>query len=122
MAGSALVGQPPNTSDDYKVIVSIGRLMEFPPGMLDPSKGLPIPLKRPASDHYPTNFPNHAPAITAAMAIAISLIWIITGLRVGLRILRKDLRWGWDDIVIIPAAVRDLSQPSMKNRTLIRLW
>jgi len=122
MARSALVGQPPNTSDDYKVIVSIGRLMEFPPGMLDPSKGLPIPLKRPASDHYPSNYPNHAPAITAAMAIAISLICIITGLRVGLRILRKDLRWGWDDIVIIPAAVRDLSQPNTKNRTLIRLW
>lgn len=122
MAGSALVGQPPNTSDDYKVIVSIGRLMEFPPGMLDPAKGLPIPLKRPASDHYPTNFPNHAPAITAAVAVAISLICIITGIRLGLRVFRKDLRWGWDDILILPAAVRDPSQPISETRTLNRYW
>lgn len=115
MLGSALVGQPPNTSDDYKVIVSLEHLMEFPPSMRDPSKGFPVPLMRPASDHYPDDYPSHASATTAAMTVAIFLICLITGLRVGLRFFRKDLHWGWDDIVIIPAAVGNMSHVDLNT-------
>ena len=107
MAGSAVVGKPPETSDDYAIIVAIARLSGIPDGMLDPSKGLQLPLMRPASDHYPVSYPTHAPNTIAAMSVAIFLLSLITGLRVGLRFFRKDLHWGWDDIVIIPAAVSD---------------
>lgn len=105
MAGSAFVGQPPTTSDDTKIIISIARLSGIPTDMFDPSHGLPIPLMRPPTDHYPVDYPTHAPSSIAAMCMAIVLIIIITGIRVGLRFFRKDLHWGWEDIVIIPAAV-----------------
>lgn len=105
MAGSAVVGQPPANSNDHAIVVAIARLAGIPDGTLDPSKGVPMPLMRPASDHYPVSYPTHAPQTVAAMSVAIFLLSLITGLRLRLRFFRKDLRWGWDDVVIIPAAV-----------------
>lgn len=103
MSDSALVGQPPNTQEDYDVVVGFARVAGIPEQMFDPSKGFPMPLERPATDHYPSDYPDRAPRIIAAMSVAIVLAAAITGTRLGLRIFRKDLRFGWDDAVIVPA-------------------
>ena len=105
MSGSALVGQPPKTKEDYDVVLAFARIANIPEGMFDPSKGFPMPLVRPPSDHYPVSYPDRAPQIIAAMSVAIFLIFSITGTRLGLRVFRKDLQWGWDDIVVVPAAL-----------------
>ena len=105
MPNSALIGQPPKTNDDYAIIVSLAHLSGIPDGFFDPSKGFPMPLLRPTSDHYPVSYPSHARETIAAISVAIFLLSLITGLRLGLRFFRRDLHWGWDDIVIIPAAV-----------------
>lgn len=41
----------------------------------------------------------------AAMCVAIVLIFLITVTRLSLRYFRSDLNWGWDDWLIVPAAV-----------------
>ena len=105
MTGSAIIGQPPNNQDDFNIIRGLMRVMGLPDGMKDPAKGLPLPLKRPVDDHYPASYPTQGPRIAAAICAAIALVVVITGARVGLRFFRKDLHWGWEDIVIIPAAV-----------------
>ena len=94
MTGSATVGLPPNNQDDFNIIRGLLRIMGFPDGLLDPAKGLPLPLKRPANDQYPASYPNQGPGIVAAICVAIALVVIITGTRLGLRFLKKDLHWG----------------------------
>ena len=39
------------------------------------------------------------------MSIAIAVMIIVTGLRLGVRVFRRDLVVGWDDVFIIPGAV-----------------
>ena len=105
MTGSAFVGQPPMSQDDYYIVQGLVRIMGFPDGKLDPANGLPLPLKRPHNDHYPISYPNQGPGITAAICVAIISVLLVTGARLGLRFFRKDLHWGLEDLFIIPAAV-----------------
>ena len=105
MTGSAIIGQPPSNQDDFDIIRGLLRVMGIPDDLVDPAKGLPLPVKRPTDDHYPDSYPNQGPRIVAAMCVAILLVLAITGARVALRFFRRDLHWGWEDIVILPAAV-----------------
>ena len=105
MMGSAIVGQPPNNQDDSDVISGLLRIMGIPDKVLDPAYGLPLPLKRPNNDHFPIDFHDQGPRIIAAMCTAITLVSLVTGARLGLRFFRKDLHWGWEDFIILPAAV-----------------
>ena len=105
MSDSALVGHKPNNQHDIDIIRGLDRLIGVPDQSLDPANGLPLPVLRPADDHYPIDYPNKGPRLIAAMCVAIILVLLITGARVGLRFFRKDLHWGWEDIVIVPAAV-----------------
>ena len=41
----------------------------------------------------------------ASTSVAIALVILITGTRLGLRVFRKDLKVGLDDFVIVPAAL-----------------
>ncbi len=100
MTGSALYGHPPATEDDLLIVIGILRLIGLD-GKYDAAKGLPLKAKKP---------PNYVfeswggKAIASAIAVII-LITLITGARLALRARRRDLRWGPDDWVIIPAAV-----------------
>lgn len=100
MTGSAIVGQPPNNQDDFNIIRGFARFMGISDASLDPAKGLPLPLMRPANDHYPFSYPNRGPRLVAAVSVAVFVVLMITGTRVGLRFFRKDLYWGWEDIVM----------------------
>ena len=126
MTGSAVIGQPPNNQDDFYIVRGLMRVMGLPDGVLDPAKGLQIPMKRPASDQYPISYPNKGPGVIAALSVAIALVTLITGARLQLRFFRKDLHWGWEDIVIIPAAVRvpldTIAQPIPDRFLFSSVW
>ncbi|KAL8790584.1 MAG: hypothetical protein Q9195_006264 [Heterodermia aff. obscurata] len=69
MSGSALVGQPPKSQDDYNIIKGLLRVMGVPDAVANPSKGLPLPLMRPPNDHYPSGYPDQGPRLVAAILI-----------------------------------------------------
>lgn len=93
MSGSAFVGQPPNNQDDSYIIRGLTRINGIPDQALN------------TYQIFPQNIQGPWPRIIAALSVAIALVLLITGTRIGLRFFRRDLRWGYDDIAIIPAAI-----------------
>lgn len=100
MTESALYGQPPNNEKDYKIIHGLLRFYGFPEST-DPGLGFPTHQHAPPNYHFETR----ESGVIAGLVVAILLSFIITSARLLLRWGRKDLRWGLDDWVIIPAAV-----------------
>lgn len=99
--GSALFGQPPNNQDDWFIIRGFARSLGIPDEVLNPSHGFPSPLQRPPNSPYVSR----GPSMIASMAVAMALVILITGARLGLRYFRRDLKVGYDDFVIVPAAL-----------------
>lgn len=98
---SALIGQPPSDQEDYWIIKGMMHLDGIPDGALNPSYGFPLTLKPPPNYQYETR----GPRLLIGLSFAIVLAVLITGTRLGLRLFRRNLRWGLDDWVIIPAMV-----------------
>ena len=98
---SAFIGKPPATQDDYWIIKGMLRMV-FGPGVpLDPNKGFPLLLQRPANNHYQSR----GTRLLIGFSFAIVLIILVTGTRLWLRFSRRELRWGPDDFVIVPGVV-----------------
>lgn len=100
MIGSALWGQPPNNERDYKIVRGLLFSYGFPEST-DPAFG--VPTRQHAPPGY--RFETRGPGVIGGLVVAILLSFLITGTRLLLRGCRKDLRWGLDDWVIIPAVV-----------------
>lgn len=103
MTGSALYGQPPNSERDYKIVRGLLFSYGFPEST-DPALGFPTNQHAPPGYHFETR----GPGVIAGLVVAILLSFLITGTRLLLRACRKDLRWGLDDWVIVPAVVGPL--------------
>lgn len=95
---SAHIGKRPNTTDDYYIAKYL--LMVFGKST-DPALGAFIPPARPAQYVWETR----GPRIVTSMSIAIAVMVIITGLRLGIRVFRRGLLVGWDDVFIVPGVV-----------------
>lgn len=106
MAGSAFVGQPTNTEEDYWIARAI--LLALGMVKLDAHKGVGIILHRPPPGQY--HFETRGPGIIAGASVSIAIMIAITGTRLGLRYFKKRLIWGWDDWLIIPGAVGNAGQ------------
>ena len=100
-SGSALFGQPPNNQDDWFIIRGFARSVGIPDAALNPSHGFPSPVQRPPNVPYAPR----GPSMIASTSVAMALVILITGARLGLRYFRRDLKVGYDDFVIIPAAL-----------------
>lgn len=99
-APSALFGHPAANVDDWYRVRAFARLTGIPNGAINPAHGFPF--------HAPPNPPpyhSRGPSIVTASAVTIALVMAITTLRLSLRYFRRDLRIGYDDFVIIPAAL-----------------
>jgi hypothetical protein len=96
---SALIGSPPATAKDYYIAKFI--LLAFGQNT-DPLLGASIPPQRRPSDYV---FETREPRIIASMSIAIALMALAIGLRFTIRLLRRGLVIGWDDVFIVPGAV-----------------
>ena len=102
MANSALVGQPPATNDDRLIIRGYARTLDVIEDMLDPTQIFPLYAVK--SMDGAGDISNNSILITC-MTLAIALILLMTGTRLYLRVFWKDLSMGYDDLVIIPAAI-----------------
>jgi hypothetical protein len=100
MTGSAIYGHPPNNQRDVLIVQGLFRFYGLPK-RLDPARGMPGKIPEPPNYRFETR----GPGMIVGFSVAILLSFLITGTRLLLRGVRKDLRWGLDDWVIIPAAV-----------------
>ncbi|KAL9622530.1 MAG: hypothetical protein Q9204_008021 [Flavoplaca sp. TL-2023a] len=101
MVSSALIGQPPLTDSDYWIVK--GNQLLSGKSNLDPSKGLKIPPLRPPPDQY--RFETRGPAITAVSAVIFVIMISVTMARFMLRKFMKELKFGLDDWLMVPALV-----------------
>ena len=101
MVKSALVGQPPLTESDYLIVK--GSLLASGMVDADPSKGLKIPPFRPSPGLY--HFETRGPAIIAVSSIVIVIMLSVTVARLLVRRVKKDVRFGLDDWLMVPALV-----------------
>ncbi|KAL2043536.1 hypothetical protein N7G274_003843 [Stereocaulon virgatum] len=103
MSSSPRLGQRPASNDDWLIVRGYARSLGIPDNMIDPSQGFALLVNR--SQPYTGNYTSQGPSIIAVMAIAIALVILTTGTRLCLRAFRKSLNVGYDDLVIIPAAI-----------------
>jgi len=101
MSDSALFGHPPNNQNDWFIVRGFARAASIPDKIFDPSKGFPSLVQRPPNFHYTSR----GPGIIASATVTIFLIITITGTRLCLRFFRRDLKVGYDDYLVIPAAL-----------------
>ena len=101
-APSALFGHPAADVNDWYIIRGLARLTGIPDGAIDPANWFPFDLHPPPGN---PSYTSRGPSIIGSAAAAISLVLTITTVRLSLRYFRHDLRFGWDDFVIIPAAL-----------------
>ena len=99
-APSALFGHPAANVNDWYIVKEFSYLTGIPNGALNPAHGFPF--------HAPPNPPayhSRGPSIIISACVTICLVLAITTLRLSLRYFRRDLRIGYDDFAIIPAAL-----------------
>ncbi|KAL8967285.1 MAG: hypothetical protein Q9183_002994 [Haloplaca sp. 2 TL-2023] len=101
MSQSALYGRPPATDDDFWIV----KAMLFQMGLVDadPSKGLPLKQFPPPTNESKTG------TIIAGVTISIFLVLSITTTRLVARKLISTSSLGWDDALIVPAALAVIS-------------
>lgn len=110
MSNSAFVGQPPATFEDGLIIRGYARRLGVIENMTDPTQVFPLPPDKSLDGAKDVSINS---TIIACMSLAIALILLMTGTRLCLRVFRKDLRIGYDDLVIIPAVIGALSWYSL---------
>ena len=110
MFNSALVGQPPATFEDRLIIRGYARRHGITENMSDPTQVFPLPPGKSLDCGKAVSI---NPTTITCMSLAIALILLMTGTRLCLRVCRKDLRIGYDDLVIIPATIGALSWYSL---------
>jgi hypothetical protein len=97
---SALVGQPPNTLQDYHVIKGLFRITGMTKA--DPMKGYFFAPKPPPGYTHETR----VPGVLAGMILVSLFIVVPTGARLIVRARRHQMKFGSDDWMILVAAVR----------------
>lgn len=120
MSHSAFLGQPPATQDDFYIIKGMYRAAYA--FNEDPSKGYLFVPRKPADYEYN----NKQASVIFGMAVAIVIMLLTTTLRLALRQFKTGVRWGADDWILIPGAVRNnvlLAQQISQSLTQQhRLW
>ncbi|KAL8831195.1 MAG: hypothetical protein Q9191_001007 [Dirinaria sp. TL-2023a] len=98
MVQSALFGQPPATQNDFWIVKGI----LFQEGVVDadPAKGLPALQAVPRPNHE-----NKSGSIVVGLALSIFFVVFITATRIIARKTMSSASLGWDDTLIVVAAV-----------------
>ncbi|KAL2036498.1 hypothetical protein N7G274_010764 [Stereocaulon virgatum] len=97
MTGSALLGHPPNNEDDSLIVLGFYRAVKIPEAAWNKTSVIPVKTLPGAPHDTRQN------EVIVSMAVAITLVVMITGTRLSLRLFMKDLHWGLDDWTIILA-------------------
>ena len=110
MSNSAFVGQPPTTFEDRLIIRGYARRLGVTENMSDPTQVFPLPPGKSLDCGKAVSI---NPTTITCLSLAMALILLMTGTRLCLRGFWKNLRIGYDDLVIIPAAIGALSWYSL---------
>ncbi|QSZ29327.1 hypothetical protein DSL72_003841 [Monilinia vaccinii-corymbosi] len=104
---SALIGHPPNTTNDFYIVayllISLGK-------QKSPLQGVLIPPLAPANYVYESR----ATSIIVGMAVSIFFMFSITFTRLLIRFLNHGVRLGLDDVFIIPGALLAITWPVLQ--------
>ena len=101
MAISALLGTPPTTQHDRDIVEGFWRTSQKHLGPGGPQHPPLIPTRP-----QPPNAPHdtRAYAVIAQCSVVIVVIVALTGTRLALRLCRRELKWGLDDVAIAIAS------------------
>ena len=97
-----LFGQLVNNVNDWYIAREFARIISLPDGAFNPANRFPLPIHAPPGN---PPYQSRGPAIISSACVVIFLVLLIAGTRLSLRYFRKDLKIGYDDYVIISAAL-----------------
>lgn len=108
MAASANFNEPPANPHDLSIVKGV--LLSNGLTTLDPANGVSLPPERPSPYHHETK----GPGIIAGCAVSIFIVLLVTLARLGLRWRHSSLKFGIDDILIIPALLLAVAYPALQ--------
>ena len=109
---SALLGSPPNSDLDREIVRGLSADAYIPLDKLDVNQAFPVGPPRPQGYVYE----DQTASLLAATSIALFFLISITVLRLIIRARHGRAKWGWDDTLVIPAAVSPLDAQVHKTR------
>ncbi|KAF7865850.1 hypothetical protein EAF04_006015 [Stromatinia cepivora] len=104
---SALIGHPPNTTNDYYIVAYLNSAFGR---KTSPMKGITIPPLAPP-DYV---FESRSTSLLIAMSISIFLMFTFTVLRLLIRLLNRGLVLGLDDLFIVPGVILAMTWPILQ--------
>ncbi|ESZ97761.1 hypothetical protein SBOR_1843 [Sclerotinia borealis F-4128] len=104
---SALIGQPPNTTNDYYIVAYL--LTAFGQ-KTSPLKGIVIPPLAPTNYVYESR----ANSILVGMSVCIFFMFTFTLIRLLIRLLNRGLKLGLDDLFIVPGVILAITWPVLQ--------
>ncbi|TEY40357.1 hypothetical protein BOTCAL_0436g00070 [Botryotinia calthae] len=104
---SALIGQPPNTTNDYYIVAYLNGAFGLAG---NPNKGIIIPPLAPPDYVYESR----ATSILIGMSVSIFFMFTFTLVRLLIRLLNRGLRLGLDDLFIVPGVILAITWPVLQ--------
>lgn len=104
---SALIGQPPNTTNDYYIVAYLNGAFGIHG---NPNKGITIPPLAPPGYVYESR----ATSILIGMSVSIFFMFTFTLVRLLIRLLNRGLRLGLDDLFIVPGVILAITWPVLQ--------
>ncbi|KAF7880034.1 uncharacterized protein EAF02_007671 [Botrytis sinoallii] len=104
---SALIGQPPNTTNDYYIVAYLNGAFGIHG---NPNKGITIPPLAPPGYVYESR----ATSILIGMTVSIFFMFTFTLVRLLIRLLNRGLRLGLDDLFIVPGVILAITWPVLQ--------
>ncbi|CAD6445113.1 1d81be43-b448-4a37-9b05-cc6433123aa6 [Sclerotinia trifoliorum] len=104
---SALIGHPPNTTNDYYIVAYLNSAFGRE---TSPMKGIIIPPLAPP-DYV---FESRSTSLLIAMSISIFFMFSFTLLRLLIRLLNRGLVLGLDDLFIVPGVILAMTWPVLQ--------
>ncbi|KAJ8068305.1 hypothetical protein OCU04_003868 [Sclerotinia nivalis] len=109
---SALIGHPPNTTNDYYIVAYLNNAFGR---KASPMKGITIPPLAPP-DYV---FESRSTSLLIAMSISIFFMFSFTVLRLLIRLLNRGLVLGLDDLFIVPGVILAMTWPVLQILAVI---
>jgi hypothetical protein len=108
---SAYFNTPPANEFDERIAAGLLLLTGFTPNVKDPKHGVTIPPFRPTGNYH---FETRGPVVILALSVCMVVLTLLTFLRLGIRLFVRDVRFGADDWLIIPAYLLSMAYPALQ--------
>lgn len=109
-ATSGYINTPPATDLDRRIVKGMLLYSGLNATAAAVEKGVHLSPTRP--DDYV--FETKGPGIVAGLSVSIIVISVVTGLRLGLRLMAPSLKWGLDDSLMVPGLLMAIAYPALQ--------